>query len=113
MGLELVDVAADAGGEIVDLEGRVVQAPGFEEPFAFDNFARYRLLNGLDDIALTLTHEDDLEAFELEVDRDQLADDSGVVDDERTQHRVSEHQRPQSRSRPGSCTLSRAAREPP
>ncbi|MBA2510545.1 MAG: 3-isopropylmalate dehydratase small subunit, partial [Rubrobacteraceae bacterium] len=27
-------------------------------------FARYRLLNGLDDIALTLTHEEDLEAFE-------------------------------------------------
>lgn len=48
----------------VDLEGRVVQGPGFEAPFAFDNFARYRLLNSLDDIALTLTHEDDLEAFE-------------------------------------------------
>ncbi len=48
----------------VDLEGRVVKAPGFEEPFAFDNFARYRLLNGLDDIGLTLTHEDELEAFE-------------------------------------------------
>ena len=48
----------------VDLEGRVVKAPGFEEPFAFDNFARYRLMNGLDDISLTLTHEDDLEAFE-------------------------------------------------
>ena len=48
----------------VDLEGRVVKAPGFEEPFAFDNFARYRLLNGLDDIGLTLTHQDDLEAYE-------------------------------------------------
>ena len=48
----------------VDLEGRVVKGPGFEEPFAFDNFARYRLLNGLDDIALTLSHEDDLEAYE-------------------------------------------------
>ena len=48
----------------VDLEGRVVKGPGFEEPFAFDNFARYRLLNGLDDIGLTLTHEDELEAFE-------------------------------------------------
>jgi 3-isopropylmalate/(R)-2-methylmalate dehydratase small subunit len=48
----------------VDLEGRVVKAPGFEEPFAFDNFARYRLLNGLDDVGLTLTHEDELEAFE-------------------------------------------------
>jgi 3-isopropylmalate/(R)-2-methylmalate dehydratase small subunit len=48
----------------VDLEGRVVKGPGFEAPFAFDNFARYRLLNGLDDIGLTLTHEDELEAFE-------------------------------------------------
>jgi len=48
----------------VDLEGRVVKGPGIEEPFAFDNFARYRLLNGLDDIGLTLTHEDDLEAYE-------------------------------------------------
>jgi 3-isopropylmalate/(R)-2-methylmalate dehydratase small subunit len=48
----------------VDLEGRVVKANGFEEPFAFDDFARYRLLNGLDDIGLTLTHEDELEAFE-------------------------------------------------
>jgi 3-isopropylmalate/(R)-2-methylmalate dehydratase small subunit len=48
----------------VDLEGRVVKGPGIEEPFAFDNFARYRLLNGLDDIGLTLTHEDDLERFE-------------------------------------------------
>jgi len=48
----------------VDLEGRVVKAPGFEEPFAFDNFARYRLMNGLDDISMTLTHEDDLKTFE-------------------------------------------------
>jgi 3-isopropylmalate/(R)-2-methylmalate dehydratase small subunit len=48
----------------VDLEGRVVKGPGFEEPFAFDNFARHRLLNGLDDIGLTLTHEDELERFE-------------------------------------------------
>ncbi|HEX2740714.1 MAG TPA: 3-isopropylmalate dehydratase small subunit, partial [Rubrobacter sp.] len=51
-------------GVSVDLEGRVVKGPGIEEPFAFDNFARYRLLNGLDDIGLTLTHEDELEEFE-------------------------------------------------
>jgi 3-isopropylmalate/(R)-2-methylmalate dehydratase small subunit len=58
-------VSNDPNAEVtVDLEGRVVKAPGFEEPFAFDNFARYRLLNGLDDIGLTLTHEDDLETFE-------------------------------------------------
>jgi 3-isopropylmalate/(R)-2-methylmalate dehydratase small subunit len=58
-------VREDPEAEIsVDLEGRVVKGPGFEEPFAFDNFARYRLLNGLDDIGLTLTHEDELEKFE-------------------------------------------------
>ena len=58
-------VREDPEAEIsVDLEGRIVKGPGFEEPFAFDNFARYRLLNGLDDIGLTLTHEDELEEFE-------------------------------------------------
>ena len=58
-------VRSDPEAEVsVDLEGRVVQGPGIEEPFAFDNFARYRLLNGLDDIGLTLTHEDELEEFE-------------------------------------------------
>ncbi len=63
---ELLDtVREDPDARVsVDLEGRVVKGPGFEEPFAFDNFARYRLLNGLDDIGLTLTHEDELEAFE-------------------------------------------------
>jgi 3-isopropylmalate/(R)-2-methylmalate dehydratase small subunit len=58
-------VREDPEAEVsVDLEGRVVKGPGIEEPFAFDNFARYRLLNGLDDIGLTLTHEDELEEFE-------------------------------------------------
>jgi 3-isopropylmalate/(R)-2-methylmalate dehydratase small subunit len=58
-------VRSDPEAEVsVDLEGRVVKGPGIEEPFTFDNFARYRLLNGLDDIGLTLTHEDDLEEFE-------------------------------------------------
>lgn len=58
-------VRSDPEAEVsVDLEGRVVKGPGIEEPFAFDNFARYRLLNGLDDIGLTLTHEEELEEFE-------------------------------------------------
>jgi len=48
----------------VDLENRTVKGPGVEEPFDIDDFTRHRLLNGLDDISLTLTHEDDLEAFE-------------------------------------------------
>ncbi|MDQ3638942.1 MAG: 3-isopropylmalate dehydratase small subunit [Actinomycetota bacterium] len=48
----------------VDLENRTVTGPGVEEPFDIDDFTRHRLLNGLDDIAITLTHEDDLETFE-------------------------------------------------
>lgn len=48
----------------VDLETRTVTAPGVETEFEMDDFTRHRLLNGLDDIGLTLTHEEDLEAFE-------------------------------------------------
>ncbi len=48
----------------VDLETRTVEGPGVETTFEMDDFTRHRLLNGLDDIGLTLTHEDDLEAFE-------------------------------------------------
>jgi 3-isopropylmalate/(R)-2-methylmalate dehydratase small subunit len=58
-------VRSDPETEItVDLEGRTVTGPGVETTFEIDDFTRHRLLNGLDDIGLTLTHEDDLEAFE-------------------------------------------------
>lgn len=48
----------------VDLEERTVTGPGVEASFEMDDFTRHRLLNGLDDISLTLTHEDRLEEFE-------------------------------------------------
>ncbi|HEX2098197.1 MAG TPA: 3-isopropylmalate dehydratase small subunit [Rubrobacteraceae bacterium] len=48
----------------VDLEERTVSSPGVQESFEMDDFTRYRLLNGLDDIGLTLKHEADLETFE-------------------------------------------------
>jgi 3-isopropylmalate/(R)-2-methylmalate dehydratase small subunit len=58
-------VRTDAEAEItVDLEERAVRGPGVEETFEIDDFTRHRLLNGLDDISLTLTHENELEAFE-------------------------------------------------
>jgi 3-isopropylmalate/(R)-2-methylmalate dehydratase small subunit len=58
-------VRSDAEAEItVDLEERTVRGPGVEESFEIDDFTRHRLLNGLDDIGLTLSHEDELEAFE-------------------------------------------------
>ncbi|MGH3050892.1 MAG: 3-isopropylmalate dehydratase small subunit [Gaiellaceae bacterium] len=52
---------ARAGEELtVDLEART--AGGF--PFELDDFTRRCLLDGLDEIGLTLEHEDDLAAFE-------------------------------------------------
>jgi 3-isopropylmalate/(R)-2-methylmalate dehydratase small subunit len=49
----------------VDLENRAITGPdGFEATFEIDGFRRYRLLNGLDDIGMTLQHEADITAFE-------------------------------------------------
>ncbi len=63
--MESVDL--DRGSELtVDLERCVVVAPdGREIPFEIDQSTRHRLLNGLDDIGLTLQHEDDIAAYEL------------------------------------------------
>jgi 3-isopropylmalate/(R)-2-methylmalate dehydratase small subunit len=51
---------------VVDVEHRRVAAPGIglDEPFELDDFTQYRLVNGLDDIGLTLRHVDDIDAFE-------------------------------------------------
>jgi 3-isopropylmalate/(R)-2-methylmalate dehydratase small subunit len=52
-------------GEItVDLERQVVDGGGLSFPFEFDAFARHSLLNGLDEIGLTLEHADEVDAFE-------------------------------------------------
>jgi len=48
----------------VDLEERTVTGPGIQASFEMDDFTRHRLLNGLDDIGVTLTHDADLENFE-------------------------------------------------
>ncbi len=48
----------------VDLEGQTVSGPGVNEQFIVDAFTRHRLLNGLDDIGLTLDNEEDIEKFE-------------------------------------------------
>ncbi|HEX2504422.1 MAG TPA: 3-isopropylmalate dehydratase small subunit [Miltoncostaeaceae bacterium] len=54
----------------VDLERQVVvAADGREHPFEIDPVVRERLLNGWDDIALTLAHEDEIAAYERERER--------------------------------------------
>jgi len=51
---------------VVDLDNRVVRAgtAGLEAPFEIDGYTRWRLMEGLDDIGLTLRHTDDITAFE-------------------------------------------------
>ncbi|NJC68143.1 3-isopropylmalate dehydratase small subunit [Planosporangium thailandense] len=48
----------------VDLEKREVRAGANVWAFPLDDFSRWRLLEGLDDIALTLRHEADVTAYE-------------------------------------------------
>lgn len=56
----------DGGYELtVDLENQKVISPsGKEYGFEVDGFRKHCLLNGLDDIGLTLQQEDDIKAYE-------------------------------------------------
>jgi len=51
---------------VVDLADRTVavRSAGVLEPFEIADYARWRLMEGLDDIALTLRHEQEIGAFE-------------------------------------------------
>jgi 3-isopropylmalate/(R)-2-methylmalate dehydratase small subunit len=60
-------IEADPAIEVVvDLGNRVVlaEAAGIKAPFEIDDYTRWRLMEGLDDIGLTLRHVDDITAFE-------------------------------------------------
>jgi 3-isopropylmalate/(R)-2-methylmalate dehydratase small subunit len=58
-------IEADPATEVtVDLEKRIVTAPGVHAEFELDDYTRWRLLEGLDDIGLTLRHQDEISAFE-------------------------------------------------
>jgi 3-isopropylmalate/(R)-2-methylmalate dehydratase small subunit len=51
----------------IDLESQVVRKPdGTEIPFEVQAFRKYCLINGLDDIGLTLRHADKIKLFETE-----------------------------------------------
>jgi 3-isopropylmalate/(R)-2-methylmalate dehydratase small subunit len=51
---------------VVDLERQVVEFDGRQVAFEINPETRERLLKGLDDISLTLEHENEIEAFERE-----------------------------------------------
>jgi len=58
-------LAAMPGAEVVvDVAARTVSAADVTEPFELADYAQWRLLEGLDDIGLTLRHADEISAFE-------------------------------------------------
>lgn len=55
----------------INLEAQsVTDEQGFEAHFEIDPFRKYCLLNGLDDIGLTLRHERELDAYEAQHDQE-------------------------------------------
>jgi 3-isopropylmalate/(R)-2-methylmalate dehydratase small subunit len=60
-------LAADPAAQVVvDVAERTLAVPsaGILAPFSLDDFARWRLLEGLDDVALTLRHADSITTYE-------------------------------------------------
>lgn len=56
----------DPGTELtVDLAAKTITAGHAVVPFEVDDYTRWRLLEGLDDVALTLRHESDITFYEL------------------------------------------------
>ena len=50
----------------VDLESQTVLFDGMSATFEINQHTRHKLLNGLDDIEITMARSDDIEAFELQ-----------------------------------------------
>ena len=66
---EQCEAVAAAGEAEIDLADQVVRAGGREFPFEIDPDIRHRLLNGLDDIAMTLQSAVEIETYEQERER--------------------------------------------
>lgn len=67
--IELIwkEIETHPGTEVtVDLEARTVTCGSIIAPFEIDDYTRWRLMEGLDDIGLTLQHEEEITAFELQ-----------------------------------------------
>jgi len=60
----LASEAAPSTAITVDLETRTVTYNDVNVPFELDDYTRWRLMEGLDDIGLTLKHTDSIDAFE-------------------------------------------------
>jgi 3-isopropylmalate/(R)-2-methylmalate dehydratase small subunit len=71
---EVADLLLKAAAEepglqmVIDVEQRTLSVPeiGVEVSFPMDDFTQHRLLNGLDDIGLTLQYQEKISAFEAQ-----------------------------------------------
>jgi 3-isopropylmalate/(R)-2-methylmalate dehydratase small subunit len=63
------EAIARAGAAEVDLERQEVRWPGGAAPFEIDPETKHRLVNGLDDIGLTLSNEGAIAAYEAQRER--------------------------------------------
>ena len=62
---ELTRIAENPDNEVViDLEAQTVTSGDFTVAFEIDEFAKHRLLNGLDRIGLTMQHAGDIDEYE-------------------------------------------------
>jgi 3-isopropylmalate/(R)-2-methylmalate dehydratase small subunit len=66
---EACRAVAEAGECQVDLREQEVRWPGGSEAFEIDPETKHRLLNGLDDIGLTLAQEDAIASYEHDRER--------------------------------------------
>ncbi|HVW17698.1 MAG TPA: 3-isopropylmalate dehydratase small subunit [Solirubrobacteraceae bacterium] len=66
---EAVHAIAEAGEAQIDLAAQEVRWPGGTASFEIDPDTKHRLLNGLDDIGLTLQQEDAIAAYEASRER--------------------------------------------
>ncbi len=69
LGEETCVAIAEAGQAQVDLREQEVRWPGGSDRFEIDPQIKHRLLNGLDDIGLTLEQEEAIAAYERERER--------------------------------------------
>jgi 3-isopropylmalate/(R)-2-methylmalate dehydratase small subunit len=69
LGAEDCAAIAEAGEAQVDLAAQEVRWPGGSACFEIDPETKHRLLNGLDDVALTLAQEDAIASYERERER--------------------------------------------
>ena len=64
-----VKALMEAGEATIDLESQIVSFAGREASFEIDQEIKRRLLNGLDDIGVTLLQEDAIDRYEAERER--------------------------------------------